>query len=299
MTKGDIGGGKMNVRVKILKAFIKDGHGGNPAGVVENEKRLTPQEKQEISGDVGVSETVFINTIDNQLYDVTFFTPNKEVDLCGHGTIAAFQALLNEGAISEGKYQQKTKAGILEIIVTEEKEIFMEQNPPVFYEIIKEREEIAKSLGISVNDLIDLPLQIVSTGLKDLMIGVKNNTILNSLEPDFSMITDISKKHDIVGYHVYSLETNEQEQANCRNFAPYYAIEEEGATGTASGALASYLYHYGQLDEKILDHILFYQGEEMGVHSAIKVQLKVDGKEIKKVFVGGNAGLDGIRTIEL
>lgn len=294
-----IDGGKMNIRVKILKAFIKDGQGGNQAGVVENENRLNAHEKQEISGDVGVSETVFINTIDNHLYDVTFFTPNKEVDLCGHGTIAAFQALLDEGAISEGKYQQRTKAGILDIIVTEEKEIFMEQNPPSFYEIIEEREEIAKSLGISVNDLIDLPLQIVSTGLRDLMIGVKNNRILNSLEPDFPMITNISEKHDIVGYHVYSLETNENEQANCRNFAPYYAIEEEGATGTASGALASYLYYYDQLDEKILDNILFYQGEEMGVHSAIKVQLKVDGKEIKKVFVGGNAGLDGIRDVEM
>lgn len=299
MTKEEIGGGKMNIRVKILKAFVKDGHGGNPAGVVENENRLNSDEKQEISSDVGVSETVFINRIDDHLFDVTFFTPNKEVDLCGHGTIAAFQGLLDEGAISEGKYQQQTKAGVLDIIVTDQKEIFMEQNPPSFYEIVEEREAIAKSLGISVNDLTDLPLQIVSTGLKDLMIGVRNNEILNSLKPDFSMITDISEKHNIVGYHVYSLESNGKEQANCRNFAPYYAIEEEGATGTASGALASYLYHYDQLDEEILEHILFYQGEKMGVHSAIKVQLKVDEKEIKNVFVGGNAGLDGIRDVEI
>jgi PhzF family phenazine biosynthesis protein len=289
----------MIINVKILKAFAKDGHGGNPAGVVENENRLKAYEKQKISSDIGVSETVFINRVKDGLFDVTFFTPNKEVDLCGHGTIAAFQALLNEGAISEGKYQQKTKAGRLDIIVTEEKEIFMEQNAPKFYEIIENRELIAESLGISVNDLLDLPLQIVSTGLKDLMIGVKNNEILNTLAPDFVKISEISKQYDVTGYHVFSLETTGEEQANCRNFAPYYAIDEEGATGTASGALASYLYHYQQLDEAVLDHILFYQGEKMGVHSAIKVKLKVNGKDIQKVFVGGNAGLDGIRRVEI
>jgi len=43
----------MKIDVKILKAFAKDGHGGNPAGVVEDEPRLSASEKQEISSDVG------------------------------------------------------------------------------------------------------------------------------------------------------------------------------------------------------------------------------------------------------
>ena len=69
----------MNIDVKILRAFAKDGHGGNPAGVVENEPGLSSLQKQEISSDVGVSETVFINTLTETLFDVTFFTPNKEL----------------------------------------------------------------------------------------------------------------------------------------------------------------------------------------------------------------------------
>jgi len=289
----------MKIDVKILKAFAKDGHGGNPAGVVEDEPRLSASEKQEISSDVGVSETVFINPLNNNQFDVTFFTPNKEVDLCGHGTIAAFQALLNENKVAIGKYQQKTKAGTLNIVVTPEKEIYMEQNPPEFYEVLEARKLIANSLGISVDDLADSPLQIVSTGLKDLIIGVKSIEILNTLKPNFVKISEVSEKYDVTGYHVFTLETTGKEQANCRNFAPYYAIDEEGATGTASGALASYLYHYDQLNENLLDHILFYQGEKMGVHSAIKVQLIVEDGMIKKVYVGGNAALDGLRVIEL
>ena len=291
---------KMTVDVRILNAFTKNQQGGNPAGIVVGKKELRPLEKQKIAKAVGLSETVFVNALSENLFDVTFFTPNKEVNLCGHGTIAAFQALLNEGAIAEGQYQQKTKAGTLDIIVTKEKEIFMEQNKPTFEKIIENRELIADSLGISIEDLIEsLPLQIVSTGLKDLIIGVKNNAILNSLTPDFLKISDISEQYDIVGYHVFSLESQGEEHANCRNFAPYYAIDEEGATGTASGALAAYLYRYHQLDDVSLDQILFHQGEAMDVHSAIKVQLKVNEEGIENVFVGGNAGLDGIRTVEI
>lgn len=290
----------MKIEVKILKAFAKAEHGGNPAGIVINAKDLKPHEKQKIAEAVGLSETVFVNQLREKLFDVSFYTPNKEVDLCGHGTIAAFQLLLDEGIISEGHYHQQTKAGLLSVIVTKSNEILMEQSQPKFLDILDERDEIAESLGISVDDLIEnLPVQIVTTGLKDLMVGVKSNAILNDLSPFTEKIYKISEKYDVTGYHVFSLEQNEREQANCRNFAPYYAIDEESATGTASGALASYLYHYNQLAAEAFDEIVFYQGEKMGVHSAIKVQLKVDQNKIEKVYVGGKAILDGIRRIEI
>lgn len=290
----------MKIKVKILKAFAKDGHGGNPAGIVVNEKELKNDEKQKIAAAVGLSETVFINHLSEDLFDVSFYTQNKEVDLCGHGSIAAFQLLLDEGIIHEGKFKQKTKAGTLDIIVTKSNEILMEQNQPKFLDIVKDRRAVAESLDISIHDLIEgLPIQIVTTGLKDLMVGVKSNAVLNDLSPFSEKIYNISEKYDVTGYHVFSLEQNGKEQANCRNFAPYYAIDEEAATGTASGALASYLYHYDQLDEKVLDQILFFQGEKMGLHSAIKVQLETDQNKIQKVYVGGNAVLDGIKTIEI
>lgn len=289
----------MGVEVKILKAFVKGKHGGNPAGVVINEEQLSWDEKQEIARIVGVSETVFINAKEKNNFEVSFFTPNKEVDLCGHGTIAAFQCLVDEKLIGPGQYYQKTKAGTLDVIINTSEEIFMEQNKPYYGDIIEKREEIAKSLGISVEDLVkELPIQIVSTGIKDIIVGVKDHETLNALRPDFNKISMISEKYDTTGYHVFSLETFNNENANCRNFAPYYAIDEESATGTASGALASYLFRYNRLNESSYDQILFYQGEKMGTHSAIQVKLKVKDHEIKNVYVGGRAGLDGIKKIK-
>lgn len=290
----------MEIEVKILKAFTKDGKGGNPAGIVVNENKLKNSQKQRIAKTMALSETVFINLVTEDLFEVSFFTPNKEVDLCGHGTIAAFQLLLDEGVIKKGVYKQKTKAGILELIVTKDHEILMEQTRPKFLDIIDTPEDIADSLGISVKAMVEnSPIQIVSTGLKDLIIGVKSKTILDGLKPNDLKIYKISEKYDVTGYHVFSIEKGSKVQANCRNFAPYYGINEEGATGTASGALASYLYHYDQLDLNHLDSIVFHQGEKMGVPSAIQVKLKVNDKGIQKVYVGGNALLTGTKKIQL
>ncbi len=67
---------------------------------------------------------------------------------------------------------------------------------------------------------------------------------LNSIKPDFNKVSDISKKYDVTGYHVFTLETLEGATAHCRNFAPLYDIPEEAATGTSNGALSCYLYKY-------------------------------------------------------
>ena len=281
------------IKVSIMNAFGVISTGGNPAGVVYNQRDLSKDEKQFIAKEVNVSETVFINKINDIEFEVEFYTPNKEVDLCGHGTIAAFQFLVNENIISTGTYYQITKAGKLEILINKNKKIYMEQKKPEFYEVIENQDLIAKSLNITEDDLIEyLPIQIVSTGLKDILIGVKNNEILNNMKPDFSLIYNISKENEVVGYHVYSLEKNENETANCRNFAPYYEIDEECATGTSSGALASFFFKYNILKEDEYKKISFLQGEAMSKLSKINVELSVKNDIIERVYVGGNATFD-------
>jgi len=280
-------------KVSIMNAFGVISSGGNPAGVVYNQNDLSKDEKQFIAKEVNVSETVFINKINDIEFEVEFYTPNKEVDLCGHGTIAAFQYLINKNIISKGTYYQITKAGKLEMHIDNDKRIYMEQKKPEFYEIIEDRDLIAKSLNITKDDLIDyLPIEIVSTGLKDILIGVKNNKILNNIKPDFSLIYNISKENEVVGYHIYSLEKNGNETANCRNFAPFYEIDEESATGTSSGALASFLFKYNILKENEYNDISFLQGEAMNELSKINVELSVKNNKIEKVYVGGNATFD-------
>lgn len=278
----------MKLIVYILNSFAKTEDGGNPAGVVLQADGLLDKEMLSIAKQVGFSETAFVQKSAKANYKVRFFTPNSEVNLCGHATIATFTLLKNQRIIDNGILFQETKAGILSIEVHNDK-IYMDQNTPEYYNII-DKDEVADSLNITQNDFIShLPIQIVSTGLKDIMIPIKSLDGLLAIKPDYAKIMALSKKYNVVGFHVFSLETKLNSTAHCRNFAPLYNINEESATGTANGALACYLYNHGIVNEEQFSELVFEQGYSMQKPSEILVRLKANKNKIYEVKVGGMA----------
>lgn len=101
----------MDIKVYTLNAFAKTENGGNPAGVVLSADTLSPADMQKISAKAGFSETAFVKKSEIADFKVDFFTPNNQVDLCGHATIATFYMLANKDLIKAGTYTQETKAG--------------------------------------------------------------------------------------------------------------------------------------------------------------------------------------------
>jgi len=151
----------------------------------------------------------------------------------------------------------------------------MDQTVPEFYEVI-DKKEIADSLKIPTEVISDgLPVQIVSTGLKDIIVPIRSLKELLSIEPDFDKIKEISRKYDGAGYHLFTTETKFNSTAHTRNFAPLYDIPEESATGTASGALACYMFKYGLINEKQAENIVFEQGYSMNRPSEIYASLDI------------------------
>lgn len=277
----------MKIKVYTLNAFGKDGQGGNPAGLVLDADDLSPDQMTKIASIVGFSETAFLMKSDQADYKLRFFTPSEEVDLCGHATIASFYAMAELNLIQAGKYKQETKAGILDIEIRDDHTIYMSQNPPKFYGEV-DRASIAKSLNISEEAISsDLPIEIVSTGLKDIIVPLKNLDSLLAIEPDFDEISQISRETGAVGYHIFTLETKLDSIAHSRNFAPLYAIDEESATGTATAALASYMFKHQLLSDMDLEDLSFEQGYSMNMPSEIRASLSVSGDRIKEVLVGG------------
>lgn len=274
----------MKITTYRLSSFSKTVEGGNPAGVVLNADSLDEKSMLEISSKIGYSETAFVSQSKVADYKVRFFTPVKEVDLCGHATIATFNLLRDLHILSCGEYTQETKAGVLKIIVNDN-DVFMEQNKPVFFDIIS-LEEINKCFESDLTNIDNQPIQIVSTGMRDIMLPVKNLGILNKLQPKFDEIIMLSNKYDVSGIHVFTQEGITNANAVCRNFAPRDGINEEAATGTSNGALACYLSRYSN-DTNI--RYLFKQGYSMNKPSEIKVELGYNNQNIYKVYVGGNA----------
>jgi len=283
----------MENKVVLMDSFTAKAGGGNPAGVVENGEGLTSEQMLFIAKEVGFSETAFVSSSKVADFRVRFFTPAAEVDLCGHATIATFAHLFQSGRIQAGTFTQETGAGVLKVEVKENGDVFMEQALPIFSEVIQ-RELIAESLGV-LPDAISktLPIQIVSTGLRDIIIPVNTLADLKNLKPNFEMIKKLSKDYDAVGYHVFTLETENEGTAHCRNFAPLYDIPEESATGTSNGALSCYLWEHGSSAVSPEKTLVFEQGYTMGRPSEIKgifrINKSVNDKTIESILIGGKA----------
>lgn len=284
------------MQVAILKSFTYGNSGGNGAGVVVLNQQISYDKKQEIANKVGLSETAFIFKQEENDYDVSFFTPVCEVDLCGHATIASFYYLGKIGQIkgnNETKsFYQNTKAGRLKIEITFKglnvDYVLMQQSEPRIYGELKEKKQIADSLNIDEKLIglanYDIAPTIVSTGLKDILVPVSSREVLNSLEADFKMIEDISYKNDVVGYHVFTIDDN---IIYARNFAPKVGINEECATGTSNGALGSLLYSKG-----FPNQMEVIQGESMNERSLIFVKVEYNN-DVMDVYVGGKAFVEG------
>jgi PhzF family phenazine biosynthesis protein len=287
----------MMVNVYIIHAFCRDNAGGNPAGVVLGADSLSSGQMQEIASHAAFPETAFISTSSSGDISLRYFTPEKEVDLCGHATVASFHLLVKEGRVSPGEHTFKCNAGHLNVRTCETGEIFLGQPLPKMLEILP-AEEIAASLGISKDDFAEgLPVQIVSAGLPDVMVPIRSLEVLNSIQPDFGQVAEISRKYNAIGYHLFAFKREGGPAAVCRNLAPAAGIAEESATGTANGALCSYLYYHRKI---MAGSHFFHQGDSMGLPSIIKANLSAaDTGGIESLEIGGAAKVKDMMKLEI
>ncbi len=279
------------VDVYVASAFSKNGEGGNKAGVVLGRLGLEPSQKMEIAKRLGYSETAFVSDSDKADLKLQYFTPTKEVTLCGHATIATFSTLKLLNILDKANCTIETEAGIFNIHVKDDGLVLMEQNRPTYLEVLNS--DIFTGC-IMERDFIDyrFPIQIVSTGLNDIMLPVDSAEHLGRLSPDYEMIANLSREKNFVGVHAFTLTTKSDVTAICRNFAPLYGIYEESAIGTASCALAYYLFKYHRQQPQYI----FEQGHNMGAISRIAVNLSYHGNVIDSVFVGGYGYLLGKKS---
>ncbi|MDO4690960.1 MAG: PhzF family phenazine biosynthesis protein [Fusobacterium sp.] len=289
----------MRIKAYIYDAFTKDKFKGNQAAVIPFADGLGLEDMKNIAKEFNYSESVFLFESDKAIKKVRFFTPNSEVDLCGHATIAYITCLCDNKLLNlkTGKniVNIETNLGILPVIVNFKNDkienIMMYQAEAKIDEKINvDFSLIMEALGLSIDDdLAELKIVKAYTGLWDIMIHLKNKEKLYSIKADMEKIKEISKKLDIISFHPFALERDEKNNllAYVRNFAPIVDIDEEAATGTSNGALAYFLYSKKYLNEA--EYLRCIQGETMGRESEIIAQVLEN-----RVLVGGFA----VKTFE-
>ena len=276
----------------IVDAFTDTLFGGNPAGVVilpEGADFPDDETCVKTAAELRYSETAFIKRLGDNEFNIRYFTPAAEVELCGHATIGSFAALRYGGYIGDGDFMNHTISGDLNISVSGQR-VLMDMATPVKINEITEYEalkELYTIMGLDYDDLkargLALTPQMVSTGLPDIMMPVPTLADLEAIDPDFKALSDLSAKYEVVGVHAF---TRYGDDATChvRNFAPLYDIDEEAATGTSNGALTYYGYLNGFV--KSGDDCKFIQGEKMKRPSVIESHIEVDGDKCL-IRVGG------------
>ena len=208
----------MQINIFQVDAFTDKSFGGNPAGVVPNAKLLTEEQMQKIANEMNISETAFVIPINEELFQVRFFTPICEVDLCGHATIATFFIMAKKGyikGIQDGikTVYQKTKAGMLAVNLNyvngKIDRVFMEQVIPKDLGKVLNIDELLEALGIEKDDVgisgKRVNPEIISTGLPDIILPINKKETLDNLEIDMELLTKVSLDNKVVGLHVFYL----------------------------------------------------------------------------------------------
>jgi len=290
-----------NLKIKVLKVnvFTKDKNGGNPAGVLINSPDLTDEQMTKITKGLQVSETAFLYPSNKADYKTRFFSPTVEVDLCGHGTIAAFYTLALRNEILQNRelnMTQETNVGVLPVDIRFSENnklarVMMHQGKPVLREIQIDMSEVADALNISVDEIETAhPRQIVSTGIFTFPICIKSFNALKNIKPDYDKVAEVCEKIDSGSFFVYTFETLEPESTyHARCFCPLYGVNEDPVTGTANGAVSSYLFLNKIVNE---NNFICEQGDIMGRPGRVYVEI-----EDNVVKVGGKAII--VEEIEL
>jgi PhzF family phenazine biosynthesis protein len=195
---------------------------GNPAAVMPLEHWLDEALMQAVAAENNLSETAFTvpNDRDDIDFDLRWFTPTSEVDLCGHATLAAGHALMTG---DEARFA--TKAGIL-IVFRSGDLLELDMRAANLTEV--EEPELCRALGLP-----DSPVWLADGYNDAAIIEVVDEDAVRAVNPDFRTLAAIHRMPVVTA-------RGRTEDVVSRVFVPYLGIDEDPVTGSAHAALAPY-----------------------------------------------------------
>ena len=205
-----------------VDAFASRPLTGNPAAVMPLDRWIDDGLMQAIAAENNLSETAFTvpSERDDADYDLRWFTPAAEVDLCGHATIAAGHILMSGQAV-----RFSTRSGILSVKRTGD---LLELNLPAAPLTEVREPELCAALGVA-----DVPVWL-SEGCNDAaIIALEDEAAVRAVQPDFAALKAIHRMAVVTA-------RGDEETIASRVFVPYLGIDEDPVTGSAHAALTPY-----------------------------------------------------------
>ena len=212
----------MKVSIYIIDAFAKKQFEGNPAAVCPLDKWLPDVVMQNIASENNLSETAFF-VPSNNVFHIRWFTPTKEVDLCGHATLASAYVIFNHLKHRSTEVLFESKSGTLKARQNNE---WLELDFPILTPLACE----------TPNEFIDAFSKTPTECFKsmDYMLIFDDEEYVKRVSPDLSLLKNISGRGVII-----TASSNKYDFVN-RFFTPKYGLGEDPVTGSAFTQLVPY-----------------------------------------------------------
>ena len=254
----------MGLTIWQVDAFAEAPLTGNPAAVCILPSARDAGWMQAVGREMNLSETAFLVRRDDGSYDLRWFTPTHEVDLCGHATIASAHVLWQDGHLAFGQQARfHSKSGELS---ADRDGDWIELNfPATPPEPVATPAELAAGLNAT-------PLYCGKT-IFDLFVELESETIVRTLKPNFTALATLRTRGTIITAQA----TTPGFDYVCRFFAPGWGINEDPVTGSAQSALGP--YWQAKLGK---DELRGYQASERG--GVVRVRPRGD-----RVLIAGQA----------
>ena len=265
-------------------AFTTTPDGGNPAGIWIGDTHPSDAEMQRIATDVAYPETIFVAPADGLERKARYFSPTKEMDFCGHATIAT--GVLFGSMAGAGEYRVSTKVGIVPLSVREHGGRWQaaltsvtpkhEKAPPqLLREVLAalrwREDELDPAIG---------PARIFA-GNWHLLIAARTAARLAALDYDFERMKSLMLADNLATLQLVWRERPDLYHA--RDPFASGGIVEDPATGSGAAALGGFLRDAGLLQPPA--SIVILQGETLGRPSRLEVQIPESGG----IVVSGHA----------
>ncbi|MCP4178893.1 MAG: PhzF family phenazine biosynthesis protein [bacterium] len=281
---------------KKIDAFATIKSEGNPAGFIRlnTKKDISTFEMLQIAKELKgfVNEVGYLYRNDSNDFDLKYYSSEREVDFCGHATIAIMYDLIknDKELINSNILNINTNKGKLQVEnrLLKEDAVFIMSPTPKEKENIPLVNNIASVFKIAEEEIeTNLPIKVINAGLTTLLLPIKSlHTIIN-LTPDIEELKDfcINEKIDIIEVFTNKVK-NKKNDFRVRVFAPTFGYIEDPATGSGNSALGYYL-----LEEKMWtkDTVTIEQNGLLDKYNVVKLQTKKDESGINRVLFGGAA----------
>jgi trans-2,3-dihydro-3-hydroxyanthranilate isomerase len=287
-----------------VDVFTDKPFGGNPLAVFPEGEGLTAAKMLQLAREMNLSETTFVlpPQAPGADFRVRIFTPAKELPFAGHPVVGTHWVLahLRRVRLEEPVTRVSFELGVgvlpadLHVVGEQVERVVMTQDRPTFHDVLGDVTELAVGLGLPAKAIksAGLPVQIVSTGVPQMLVPVRSLDEVRALDPSVFNVAALTRTCRAAGTDclmVFTFETEQPEAAvHVRMFAPMLGIAEDPATGSANGALGAYLVHHRAVPvTEPTTYILSEQGSEMGRPSKLYIEVDSLGDAVTAVRVGG------------